>query len=75
MLFTRNAFYFRKWYKFHEARNSDKSVDINFINTFHPIQERREKGFSNLVYGSRKNIGGFLRSSSLNVAADRAVRF
>jgi hypothetical protein len=71
MLFTRNAFYFRKWYKFHEARNSDKSVDINFINTFHPIQERREKGFSNLIYGSRKNIGGFLRSSSLNVAADQ----
>ncbi len=71
MLFTRNAFYFRKWYKYHEARNNDKSVDINFINTFHPLQERREKGFSNLVYGSRKNIGGFLRSSSLNVAADQ----
>lgn len=71
MLYIKDASYFRRYYKEVEARNDDKSIDVNFINTFHPNPERREKGFSNLVYGSRKNIGGFLRASSLNVAADQ----
>ena len=31
----------------------------------------KTKGFSYLVYGARGNIGGFLRSASLNVAADQ----
>jgi hypothetical protein len=71
MLSTRNISNFRKWYKEHEARNDDPTVDTDFVNIFHPVQTRREKGFSNLVYGARKDIGGFLRSSSLNVAADQ----
>lgn len=71
MLYTRNAQYFRKYFKDIEARNNDKTVNINFISTFHPDKTRREKGFANLVYGTRKDIGGFLRSSALNVAADQ----
>ena len=71
MLHVRNAHYFRRYYKEIEARNNDRTVDVNFISTFHPDPTRKEKGFSNLVYGSRKNIGGFLRASTLNVAADQ----
>ncbi len=75
MLYTRNAYFFRRWFQREEARNFDRSVDVNFINTFHPEKKRREKGFSNLVYGSRKDIGGFLRSTSLNVAADQQALY
>lgn len=71
MLFTRSAVNFRNWYKAHMARNDDPSIDISFINTIHHETGRKEKGFPYLIYGGRPNIGGFLRSSSLNVAADQ----
>jgi hypothetical protein len=70
-MYTRNAQDFRKYFKENDARNDDKSVDIDFVSTFHPDPIRREKGFANLVYGTRKDIGGFLRSAALNVAADQ----
>ena len=71
MLYTRDAFFFRKYFKNVKARNTDPSVKLDFISTFHPNPQRNEKGFSNLVYGTRDDIGGFLRSSALNVAADQ----
>lgn len=71
MLYTRNARSFREDFKEDEARNDDESVDIDFVSTLHPNKKRREKGFAYLLYGARKGIGGFLRSSALNVAADQ----
>jgi len=72
MLYIKDLSFFRKFYKSQVALNSDKSIDTSFINTFHPEKPSNiTKGFSYLVYGARGNIGGFLRSASLNVAADQ----
>ncbi|OMP75791.1 sacsin N-terminal ATP-binding-like domain-containing protein [[Flexibacter] sp. ATCC 35208] len=71
MLYLRNVAKFRQWYKQVKARNDDKSIDTDFVNIFHPISSRKEKGFPYLIYGTRDDIGGFLRSTSLNVAADQ----
>lgn len=72
MLYIKDLSFFRQYYKSQEALNFDKSIDTSFINTFHPEKPaNKTKGFSYLVYGARGNIGGFLRSASLNVAADQ----
>jgi len=72
MLYIKDLSLFRQYYKSQEALNSDNSIDTSFINTFHPEKPvNKTKGFSYLVYGARGNIGGFLRSASLNVAADQ----
>lgn len=71
MLHVRSAYLFRKWYKRYAARNEDNSVDISFVDVLHPDTDRMEKGFSNLVFGNRKSLGSFFRSSLLNVAADQ----
>ncbi len=72
MLYIKNLSSFRQYYKSDEALNFDESIDTSFINTFHPEKSaNKTKGFSYLVYGARGNIGGFLRSASLNVAADQ----
>ena len=72
MLYIKDLSFFRQYYKSQEALNFDRSIDTSFINTFHPEKPtNKTKGFSYLVYGARGNIGGFLRSASLNVAADQ----
>ncbi len=72
MLYIKDLSFFRQYYKSQVALNFDKSIDTSFINTFHPEKPgNKTKGFSYLVYGARGNIGGFLRSASLNVAADQ----
>ena len=71
MLYLRNTAKFREWYKRVESRNDDNSIDTEFVNIFHPVPSRKEKGLPYLIYGTRKDIGGFLRSASLNVAADQ----
>lgn len=69
MLFTRNAFYFRKFYKEVVARESGH-VDLNFVGSLHPDKKRRETGFSKLIYGNREDLGKLLGTIALNVAAD-----
>lgn len=69
MLFTRNAFYFRKFYKEEVARESGH-IDLNFVGSLHPDKKRRETGFSKLIYGNREDLGKLLGTIALNVAAD-----
>lgn len=69
MLFTRNAFYFRKKYKEEFARESSP-IDLNFVGSLHPDKKRRETGFSKLIYGNREDLGKLSGTIALNVAAD-----
>ncbi len=69
MLYTRNAFHFRKFYKEEVARESGY-IDLNFVGSLHPDKKRRETGFSKLIYGNRENLGKLLGTIALNVAAD-----
>jgi hypothetical protein len=56
MLYTRNAFHFRKFYKEEVARESGY-IDLNFVGSLHPDKKRRETGFSKLIYGNREDLG------------------
>jgi hypothetical protein len=69
MLYTRNAFYFRKYYKEKEARENGY-IDLNFVGSLHPDKKRSETGFSKLIYGNREDLGKLLGTIALNVAAD-----
>lgn len=69
MLYTRNAFHFRKFYKEEVARESGR-IDLNFVGSLHPDKKRRETGFSKLIYGNREDLGKLLGTIALNVAAD-----
>jgi hypothetical protein len=69
MLYTRNAFHFRKFYKEEVARESGH-IDLNFVGSLHPDKKRRETGFSKLIYGNREDLGKLLGTIALNVAAD-----
>lgn len=69
MLYTRNAFHFRKFYKEEVARESGW-IDLNFVGSLHPDKKRRETGFSKLIYGNREDLGKLLGTIALNVAAD-----
>jgi len=69
MLYTRNAFHFRKFYKEEVARESGY-IDLNFVGSLHPDKKRRETGFSKLIYGNREDLGKLLGTIALNVAAD-----
>jgi len=69
MLFTRNAFHFRKFYKEEVAREGSY-IDLNFVGSLHPDKRRRETGFSKLIYGNREDLGKLLGTIALNVAAD-----
>jgi len=69
MLYTRNAFYFRKFYKEIVAREKGY-IDLNFVGSLHPDKDRKETGFSKLIYGNRVDLGKLLSTIALNVAAD-----
>lgn len=69
MLYTRNAFYFRKFYKEEVARER-AHIDLNFVGSLHPEKSRNETGFSKLIYGNREDLGKLLGTIALNVAAD-----
>lgn len=69
MLYTRNAFLFRKFYK-EEVAREQSWVDLNFVGSLHPDNSRRETGFAKLIYGNREDLGKFLGTIALNVAAD-----
>lgn len=69
MLYTRNAFYFRKFYKENIARERGY-IDLNFVGSLHPDKNRNETGFSKLIYGNREDLGKLLGTIALNVAAD-----
>lgn len=71
MLFTRNALFFREYFKTVIARDRDRDLDLNFIAPMHPDKKRFEKGFAKLVYANRDDVGKFLRTTALNVAADQ----
>lgn len=69
MLYTRNAFHFRKFYKEEIARERGH-LDLNFVGSLHPDKRRDETGFSKLIYGNREDLGKLLGTIALNVAAD-----
>jgi hypothetical protein len=69
MLYTRNAFLFRKFYKEEVAREQGR-LDLNFVGSLHPDKSRKETGFSKLIYGNREDLGKLLGTIALNVAAD-----
>ena len=70
MLYTRNAFYFRKFFAKDVARDRDRDLDLNFIAPLHPDKSRFEKGFAKLIYANRDDVGKFLTSTALKVAVD-----
>ena len=74
MLFTRNAFYFRKFFKEEVARETSW-LDLNFVGSLHPDKKRKETGFSKLIYGNRDDLGKLLGTIALNVAADDQAAF
>lgn len=68
MLFTRNAFHFRKYFK---EQRSANYIDLNFIGALHkPINKSPVEGFASLTVGNREDIGKYLSTVALNVAAD-----
>lgn len=67
MLYTRNAFHFRKFYK-EEVAKEKYPIDLNFIGSTAP--NKNNDGFSKLIYGNREDIGKLLSTIALNVAAD-----
>lgn len=69
MLYTRNAFLFRKFFKEEIARETNW-LDLNFIGSLHPDKKRTETGFAKLIYGNREDLGKLLGTIALNVAAD-----
>lgn len=69
MLYTRNAFLFRKFFKEKIARETNW-LDLNFIGSLHPDKKRTETGFAKLIYGNREDLGKLLGTIALNVAAD-----
>ena len=69
MLYTRNAFWFRKFYKEEIARERGQ-LDLNFVGSLHPDKNRSETGFAKLIYGNREDLGKLLGTIALNVAAD-----
>lgn len=69
MLYTRNAFLFRKFYKEVVAREQGR-IDLNFVGSLHPDKNRRDAGFAKLIYGNREDLGKLLGTIALNVAAD-----
>lgn len=69
MLYTRNAFLFRKFYKEKVAREQGR-IELNYVGSLHPDKSRRETGFAKLIYGNREDLGKLLSTIALNVAAD-----
>ncbi len=67
MLYTRNAFYFRKFYKEKVAKEK-YPIDLNFVGSTAP--GNHNDGFSKLIYGNREDLGKLLGTIALNVAAD-----
>ena len=67
MLYTRNAFHFRKFYK-EEVAKEKYPIDLKFIGSTAPNENN--DGFSKLIYGNREDIGKLLSTIALNVAAD-----
>lgn len=68
MLFTRNAFHFRKYFK---EQRSANYIDLNFIGALYkPINKPPVEGFASLTVGNREDIGKYLSTVALNVAAD-----
>ncbi len=69
MLYTRNAHYFRKYFKEEVAREKNW-LDLNFVGSLHPDKTKTETGFAKLIYGNRDDLGKLLATIALNVAAD-----
>ncbi len=69
MLYTRNAYHFRKYYKEEVAKEKGR-LNLNFVGSLHPDKSRDETGFSKLIYGNRVDLGKLLGTIALNVAAD-----
>ena len=68
MLYTRNAFHFRKYFK---EQRSANFIDLNFIGALHkPINKPPVEGFASLTVGNREDVGKYLSTVALNVAAD-----
>lgn len=67
MLYTRNAFYFRDFFRENVGADKD-TIDLNFIGSTPP--NGYKGGFARLIYGYRKDIGKLLGTIALNVAAD-----
>jgi len=67
MLYTRNAFHFRKFYK-EEVAKEKYPIDLKFTGSTAPNENN--DGFSKLIYGNREDIGKLLSTIALNVAAD-----
>jgi hypothetical protein len=67
MLYTRNALYFRKFFK---EERSDGYKDLSFVGSLYKQGNRNIEGFASLTLGSREDVGEYLSTVALNVAAD-----
>jgi hypothetical protein len=66
MLYTRNAFHFRKFYKEEIARESSY-IDLNFVGSLHPDKRRRETGFSKTLADIEATAKCFWKMRRLNL--------
>jgi len=69
MLYTRNAKYFREYFR--QERTDSRHQDINFVGSLHlEPNGKKKEGFASLIYGNREDVGKLLGTIALNVAAD-----
>jgi len=67
MLLTKNALFFRRYFK---KERSDGREDLDFIGSLYKQDRRNIQGFASLTLGNREEVGKYLSTVALNVAAD-----
>lgn len=67
MLLTKNAQFFRRYFK---KERSDGREDLNFVGSLYKQGRRNIQGFASLTLGNREDVGKYLSTVALNVAAD-----
>lgn len=67
MLTTKNALFFRKQFK---SERSGGYQELDFVGSLYKKDRRITEGFASLTLGNREDIGKYLSTVALNVAAD-----
>ena len=68
MLYTRNAYKFRKFFK--ENVREYGPIDLEYVGALPPDKNIKTAGFAKLIYANREDIGKYLESIPLSIAAD-----
>jgi hypothetical protein len=74
MLYTRNAFFFRKYYK-EEVAKETGWLDLNFVGSLHPDKRRSKTGFVKLIYENRVNLAKLFIADQVTVVVVDEKKF